>query len=132
MKTLGYLLLFYPYPQPPTFLARVMSSISWRCIMLCLITFLNSFRPMSTSLKTCYSQPRTPPYWCIRIPPPPISEPHFPHLASHKDHSYVLYNLIPDIISPMSTHPFEQPHVYYLHFLDVCILDWSTLYHITT
>ncbi|PHT34581.1 GDP-mannose transporter GONST2 [Capsicum baccatum] len=85
-----------------------------------------------TFSKNCYSQPLTPPYWCIRAPPLHMSEPYlsrFPHFVRHRGHSHlILYNFVPNFLSPtMRTHPSEHPRLRYLHLLNVCVLDKPTL-----
>ncbi|WMV57267.1 hypothetical protein MTR67_050652 [Solanum verrucosum] len=61
------------------------------------------------------------------------SQPRFLHLGLHRGHSYlVLNNSIRNLISPsMPTHPYEHPHLRYLHILNMRVLTGNALPHTT-
>ncbi|WMV45735.1 hypothetical protein MTR67_039120 [Solanum verrucosum] len=81
-------------------------------------------KPTSTSPRTLYNQPLTPPHWGVCAPSLHMSKPsqsRFPQLVHHRGHSHLLPdNLISNLIAPsVPTHPSQHPHLRNMHFLNM-------------
>lgn len=70
-------------------------------------------RSTSSSRQSYYSQPLTPPHWCMYAPIH-VFEPSqfdFSHLIPQEATPTLLYNVVPNFISPsIPTHSSRHPH----------------------
>lgn len=126
-------LIDYSNPTLPCSLLRVMSSVSRKYMMSCLITSPPIlFQSTSTNTQTYHYQPLHLPlrHLCSSFSHVWTIQSHFLHLVHHGDYSHLSpYIFVPNLVSSnMPTRPSQHPHFCDLHLLDIQVLVWQPLH----